>query len=185
MIDQEPLRSYLRGEMYDTALLESTIRDVIKVVYGRYYKGYPELKEELANVGMEKAISLLHSEHADPTKNLVNFLFTGIRNEMSNFIRRSQKVPLVPLDEAMQVSGGISANFLEVDDFREVLSGVLKSFAFVGLALRRLEEAVVYGQMPSDLNYDENMALAIAGIRFGELAEIWPVVKEGRLNGYR
>lgn len=66
------------------------LNNLVSVVIIKYFKGYSEL-EEYQSVGLLKAIELLKSNSFDPSKYsskqaLKNYLFTGIRNSISNYL---------------------------------------------------------------------------------------------------
>lgn len=89
-IDDCNLRNYVKGHKYDQKLLDQTITELVLLVLKRHYQQYL-FDDELQSVGRTKAIFLLNSEHVNSREKLVNFLYTGIRNEIGNTIKREKR----------------------------------------------------------------------------------------------
>lgn len=101
MISQQQLKLYVEGRNstpealaergYSPEGLADTIREITFVVINRYYKWNMANVEEMVSLAACKAISLLSSPHVESNKNLVNLLFTGIRNEIGNQIKKDMR----------------------------------------------------------------------------------------------
>lgn len=89
-IDNQNLVNYVSKNKFDANILQSTIQDISLIVIKRYYQQCM-FDDEILAIGRYKALLLLNSEYANGQKNLVNFLFTGIRNEIGNTIKRNGK----------------------------------------------------------------------------------------------
>lgn len=81
---------YPNGELSLNSRNLEALNNLVSVVISKYFKGYGEI-EEFQSIGMLKAIELLESNSFDRNKYtssqaLKNFLFTGIRNSISNYI---------------------------------------------------------------------------------------------------
>lgn len=68
------------------------IMNLVEVVRNKHFDLYPQYKEEFLSVGLEKVLKVLNMDIFDPSKgSLKNFLYTGIRNEMGNFLYHRKK----------------------------------------------------------------------------------------------
>jgi len=77
----------LESSMLD--LLNNIVEVVLHVHF--YYITDPYLKEDLMQEGYLKAYQLLNTGNYDPNQNLRNYLYTGVRNAMTNYLYHSKK----------------------------------------------------------------------------------------------
>lgn len=64
-------------------------------VYFHFFNNYPQHREDLLSEGCMKAISLVRCGDYDPKFGLLhNYLFTGVRNSMTNYISKIREEPL-------------------------------------------------------------------------------------------
>jgi len=91
LIDATNIAAFARGEEYDEQLLWDTSTEIIRLVISRHFSSYRYLHDDMFSVGYEKIISLLRSGHVDPSRNLVNFLYTGIRNSVGNWLKQNDR----------------------------------------------------------------------------------------------
>lgn len=77
------------------------VDNIVKVVYYKYfnYIKSQDLKEDLMQEGYMKAYELLNNGNYDPNMPLRNFLYTGVRNAMTNYLYHTNKENHVDLEE--------------------------------------------------------------------------------------
>lgn len=130
-IDVDNLRVYIRNHRGETddpcdeELLFETLNDLIRLVMKRQYQYDQNKREDLEGIALLKCIELLHSDHIDPTRNLTNILYTGIRNSVGNYLkseqRKKSKFPEIVDRHADGVlNGGHDASFSDSDYLTEV-----------------------------------------------------------------
>lgn len=72
----------------------SALKDLCKKVYFRFFRNHSSYKEDLLSEGLVKALSLIQSGRYNPQEgSLLTFLFTGIRNSMTNYAARIREEP--------------------------------------------------------------------------------------------
>lgn len=76
-------------EELDSNEAHKALYQLAERVYHRYYSGYPNLRDDLIQEGVVKGWSLITEGNYDPELgNLYNYLFTGMRNAMTNFSKK-------------------------------------------------------------------------------------------------
>lgn len=100
-------------------------------VLNRYYYGYPLYRDDLIQEGVIQANGLVNQGDFDENRStLYNYLFTGIRNQMSNFIKKvpaGVQIDLVPEQAAFDLPSVIGEwmdNF-ECDSPRMTKSNII------------------------------------------------------------
>jgi len=100
-------------------------------VLNRYYFGYPLYRDDLIQEGVIKANDLVNQGHYDSERStMYNYLFTGIRNQMSNFIKKMPSdihidlVPEVPVYDTSP-DMAIWEDTFECDALKTVKSNVI------------------------------------------------------------
>jgi len=90
MIDEKTLKAFVRRESYDESVLVETIQGISRMVVLKspYILDY----SEDVSVGVLKCWELLNSEHVDPARSLVRFLFCGVRNTLVNRSKKESKI---------------------------------------------------------------------------------------------
>ena len=80
--------------------VESMIQNVVTVVFRIhfYYIRDKDLEEDLKQEGFLKAYELLAEGNYDPTKSLRTFIYTGVRNAMTNYMYHHNKENHTDLD---------------------------------------------------------------------------------------
>lgn len=73
--------------------VEAMIDNIVTVVFRIhfYYITDKDLEQDLKQEGYLKAYELLSQGNYDPTKNLRTFIYTGVRNAMSNYMYHANK----------------------------------------------------------------------------------------------
>ena len=93
-----------------------------KIVYGKHFSYAPQYREDLISEAVLKGYTLL--PHYDPSiAGLKGFLYTGMRNSMTNFLYRQNREVLSPVEVDDVVMGEsqqdvhITFSFLEIKQF--------------------------------------------------------------------
>ncbi len=81
------LQDFATDRSYDATELVAYLSCLVASVISRHFTNCPG-REDLRSVGMGKALQLLRAPHADFKRNISTFLYTGIRNEITNYVRR-------------------------------------------------------------------------------------------------
>lgn len=148
-IHSEELRKYADGLPYDEKKLVSTIDDIYNVVVGRYYRDYdkyPQYAEDLRNKSHMKVYDLLKQAHIKKGVNLVNTVFSGIRNEIGNFLKRksiaveNMVANFVDGEEGAGFTGARSFDINEVFKFQQEIT--IKNFTMVGVTVKRIDNII-------------------------------------------
>ena len=77
----------------NSASVEAMIKNVVTVVFRIhfYYVTNYDLEQDLKQEGYLKAYELLAQGNYDPNKNLRTFIYTGVRNAMTNYMYHHKK----------------------------------------------------------------------------------------------
>nr|DAY17815.1 MAG TPA: RNA polymerase sigma factor [Caudoviricetes sp.] len=145
----------VNGEITQAGL--DYISNLCNIVYSRHFDFYDD-KEDLIQEGMIKSIELLYNGNYNPDYSLKNYLYTGIRNTMKNFIyHNSKSVPVedVILDivDSKMNPHELKNIDLDFDKFKEDNpylsfndSKVRSTLKFLGFNIRS-EESVLYKEV--------------------------------------
>lgn len=73
--------------------IDAMIQNIVTVVFRIhfYYVTDKDLEQDLKQEGFLKAYELLASNNYDPYKNLRTFIYTGVRNAMTNYLYHNKK----------------------------------------------------------------------------------------------
>jgi len=100
-------------------------------VLNRYYYGYPLYRDDLIQEGVIKANDLVKQGDYDSERStMYNYLFTGIRNQMSNFIKKMPSdihIDLVPETPVYDAHADMQRweDIFECDALKTVKSNVI------------------------------------------------------------
>ncbi len=98
MVCNETLRSMVLGRDFDENLLYDSLIEIFNKLINKHFKSVKSNRQDIEECESRcicKAITLLRSSYIDPTvENLVPFIFTGMRNTISNHIRKKKPIPL-------------------------------------------------------------------------------------------
>ncbi len=73
----------------DDELLYKNLSDLCSIIISRHFYANHNEREDLMSVGIIKALEMLNAGHWDPFKGrLMSFLYSGIRNDMHNYLYR-------------------------------------------------------------------------------------------------
>lgn len=94
---------YPNGELVLEEVQIHHLKSLADIVYHTHFYINYELKEDLLQIGLLKALALLRQGHFDPSKGaLKNYLYTGMRNVMKAYVTRSLKE--TPVEEAIMAT---------------------------------------------------------------------------------
>lgn len=98
--------------------VESMISNIVTVVFRIhfYYVKDKDLEEDLKQEGFLKAYELLATGNYDPTRNLRTFIYTGVRNAMTNYMYHIRKESHTDLDSVNSSINQDSVQILKVSD---------------------------------------------------------------------
>ena len=129
-------------DLKDEDVLCEKLVDLSSIVYTRHFYANANEKQDLISVGVLKALSLVRGGKWDPEKGkLITYLYTGIRNEMHNYIYRISREILmdnefIDLQGSREIEEG-DVSFLEIGF--DIIEEVCKEFRQYG----RVESRVI------------------------------------------
>lgn len=91
-IDSENLKKFVDTGQCNQKLLFQTLNEIVFLVIIRYYSKYVD-DTEIKSIGISKAITLLMSKYVNTSMNIVSFIFSGVRNEIGNSLKKEKKFP--------------------------------------------------------------------------------------------
>ena len=96
------------------------VDNIVNVVFYKYfsYVTDPQLKQDLFQEGYLKAYELLNNGNYDPAMPLRNFIFTGVRNAMTNYMyhdKRESHADLTELDKYENIIGVYDTEDYDID----------------------------------------------------------------------
>lgn len=100
-----------------TQSLYDIVENIVSVVFYKHF-GYildNQLKQDLFQEGYLKAYDLLNSGNYDPSMPLRNYLYTGVRNAMTNYLYHCKKELHSNLDELDKYENVVG--IYDVDDY--------------------------------------------------------------------
>lgn len=97
--------------------LQDLIENLCEVVLNTHYSYIrdPDLREDLKQEGYIKALELIKRGNYAPNHNLRTYLYTGIRNEMRNFLYRDNRDSWYEIDLNCCGSYQMETTFYELD----------------------------------------------------------------------
>lgn len=104
----------IEQSMYDI------VDNIVNVVFYKYfsYVTNPQTKQDLFQEGYLKAYELLNNGNYDPSMPLRNFIYTGVRNAMTNYMYHHKKeshVDLTELDKYENIVGVYDVEDYDID----------------------------------------------------------------------
>ncbi len=128
---------FILSDLENRDILVKKIEDLCKIVFSRHFYVNVNEKEDLLSVGMLKALDLLNSGYMDLSKgSMLNFLYTGIRNEMKNYLYRTTREVFY---EDYYLEASLTSWEHDVDDDGQIfsvdfalISRVCRNFYFYG-----------------------------------------------------
>lgn len=88
-------KTYEELKSLDENSLYENLSDLASRVYGRYYLGYSSYKDDLIQEAVLKGWTLIDEGNFDSSRSSIyNYLFTGMRNQMTNYLKKIRDVQL-------------------------------------------------------------------------------------------
>lgn len=92
------------------------IKTLCEIVLNKHFSyvrrsGFSDEADDLMSEGYLKCIKLLRSGRFDVTKSLKNYLYTGVRNEMGNYLNRFKKE--TPVDDEILIKTNESRTMID------------------------------------------------------------------------
>ena len=79
--------------------LSDKLHQLAEIIVRKHFYASYEVKDELVSIGIVKAVKMINSDKFDPKKgNLCSFLYTGMRNDMHNWMYHRNKYNTVDFD---------------------------------------------------------------------------------------
>jgi len=112
-------------------LTEEVCKEIMKlaeIVVNKHFSGYSYDKEELRSVAILKGIELLKAgTYRSEKASLKNYLYTGMRNEVGNFLYRDKKS--IPVEDIEIFSGGVDDSLIDEELVAEVIKWMGSRFS--------------------------------------------------------
>lgn len=90
------------SDLENPEVLGEKLMVLTEIVISRHFYASGYLFEDLCSIGVVKALSMIRDGHFDRSKgNFVSFLYTGIRNEVHNFLYHENKKDTDPIDNVL------------------------------------------------------------------------------------
>ena len=146
------------------AMIQNIVTVVLRIHF--YYVSDPDLQNDLKQEGYLKAYELLARGDYDPNKNLRTYIYTGVRNAMTNYMYHSNKEthedlelvssPMWQRYESVTQDGFYEGKLFHRDEIdsedlkidREILSRVVERYNMFGdytqVILRELKRLGLY-----------------------------------------
>lgn len=150
-------------DLEDYDLLGEKLLDLSGIVFRKHFYASYRDKDDLVSIGVLKALSLLDGGNFDERKGtLLNFLYTGMRNEMHNYLYHKNK----KIKVGVEVSEYVEDIYFESDCFKVdfgCVREICKDFGFYGdFCLEVVRELGLRGFVLMDV--DRNIYVSNSGI---------------------
>jgi hypothetical protein len=159
----ETFSQYASGQYYNTKKLVESVKNIVKVVIDRHFNNY-RYDEDIISIGTTKIFELLSSGYLDTSRNLVNVLYSGARNEICNYIKKEKRsyyfYPSFEDDYYCDDNYHISNTIEILDNIEKCLSDVSDNFSIVDIEINKSLD--YYIKMLLGLTYYEKFALQVS-----------------------
>jgi DNA-directed RNA polymerase specialized sigma24 family protein len=140
-IDWQKYESEVERGVVSQELCEA-LRTLAEIVASKHYRYITsDEREDLISSGIAKGLQLLRSERFDKNRgSLKNFLYGGMRNEMTNFIYRNRREILVEeyFTESPQETS--SMHYIEFTTVKDIFVSLGPTYAhYVPLLIQKLQ----------------------------------------------
>lgn len=133
------------------------VENIVNVVLNMYfnYVTDPDLKEDLKQEGFLKAYEMLKTGNYNPQRDLRTYIYTGVRNSMTNFLYHHKKESNLDIDDFYSLedksevcSYNIDLNLLhrvclKYINYGDYTNTVLKYFSEIGLYNGEVPESTI------------------------------------------
>jgi hypothetical protein len=122
--------SLTKKDLEDRDMLSLKLMDLASIVQRKHYYASTNERDDLISVGVLKALTLIaNGAFAESKGSLLNYIYSGMRNEMHNYLYHLNKVSL--LDEG------------EEDSLAEEFEGYEEAYHTVGDSCFRIDFSIV------------------------------------------
>lgn len=132
--------------MFESSFLDM-VDNIVNVVLNMYFNYItdPDLREDLKQEGYLKAYEMLETGNYDPSRDLRTYVYTGIRNSMTNYLYHDRKEKHLDVDDFYTVEDSkefctyeINLNTVKdicarYNNYGDYTNTVLKYFSEIGL----------------------------------------------------
>ena len=133
--------AFTMGKQYDSELFTKAVISLSEVVVSRHFAQSLVSREDLIAVGVEKAIRSLRASHFNPQSNIRGYLYTGIRNEVGNYLKREQRRGGLPVSFRRILCTASHENFVVLKmDIERQFEKVQQRFQSCGVKDDRYEK---------------------------------------------
>lgn len=99
-------------DLLDEEVLSTKLITLAEIIVRKHFYASREDKEDLVSIGVLKAVRMIHSDNFRSDKgNLCTFLYTGMRNDMHNFLYHKNKFDTVDFDTTFDNGGSLDYYF--------------------------------------------------------------------------
>ena len=90
--------------MYESSFYDM-VDNLVNVILNTWFNRIrdPDLREDLKQEGYTKAYEMLKTGNYDPSRDLRTYIYTGIRNSMTNYLYHNNKESHLDIDEFYSV----------------------------------------------------------------------------------
>lgn len=132
-LETKAMIAYSTGGTYDQEILAKCLTSLSEAVVSKHYGSYRG-REDLVSSGVLKALCLLRAPFFDPKKNVRGFLYTGIRNEVGNLLRRDSRTsPVAPRSDHFGSSRSQDDEVVLAAEYERQCSKILGRFQACGV----------------------------------------------------
>ena len=111
------------------------VENIVTVVFYKYfsYVTNEQTKQDLFQEGYLKAYELLNNGNYDPSMSLRNFIYTGVRNTMTNYMYHHKKESHVDLDTLDKYENIVGVDdVLDYDIDIDLIKGITNKYKIHG-----------------------------------------------------
>lgn len=90
-------------DLHDENVLAEKLITLAEIIVRKHFYASVNDKEDLVSIGVMKALCMIKDEKFSPSKgNFTTYLYTGMRNDMHNYLYHQNKFNTVDIDEMME-----------------------------------------------------------------------------------
>lgn len=160
-IDSDNLKRFVDTGKCNQKLLFQTLNEIVLLVVIRFYNNYLD-DTEVFSLGITKATTLLMSKHVSSSKNLVSFVFSGVRNEIGNFLKKEKKFPSreISLYDSLDSEETVNGQLLAMDSIRQRVDEYESNLLNLGISIHLDFREIIEGTGKEVEGYERFMLRA-------------------------
>lgn len=90
-------------DLYDESVLATKLITLAEIIVRKHFYASVNEKEDLVSIGVVKALCMIKDEKFSPNRgNFTTYLYTGMRNDMHNYLYHQNKFNTVDIDEMLE-----------------------------------------------------------------------------------